>query len=188
MFETGGSRDAMEKVLWQKYVLCFAAGSFVTMLIFNLFLMPSAKRAAAESAEKEAQQKFSADLARNPLEARLASTKAALQAASQERDACKSRFDRQTILYDSTIPIDPGRVWIIPADVVPIVVGDHSVTFTHYDAKAKRETGTSIRSANSRCSSFINLVMNTRASRARSVATSYHCRPTRSCGSRRRKK
>jgi hypothetical protein len=140
MFETSGNRDVMEKVLWQKYVLCFAAGSFVAMLIFNLFLMPGAKRAAAESAEKEAQQKFSAELVKNPVEARLASTKAALQAATQERDACKSRFDRQTILYDNTIPIDPGRVWIIPADVVPIAVGDHRVTFTHYDPKTKRET------------------------------------------------
>ncbi len=140
MFETSGTRDVMEKILWQKYVLCFAAGSFATMLIFNIILIPSAKRAAAESAEKEAQQKFFAELAKNPVEARLASTKAALQAATQARDECKSRFDRQTILYDNTIPIDPGRVWIIPADVVPIAVGDHRVTFTHYDTKTKRET------------------------------------------------
>ena len=52
MFETSGTTDVMEKILWQKYVLCFAAGSFVTMLIFNIFLIPSAKRAAAASAEK----------------------------------------------------------------------------------------------------------------------------------------
>jgi hypothetical protein len=140
MFETSGTTDVMEKVLWQKYVLCFAAGSFVTMLIFNIFLIPSAKRAAAESAEKEGQQELFAERAKNPVETRLASTKAALQAATQERDECKSRFDRQTILYDNSIPIDPGRVWIIPADVVPIAVGDHRVTFTHYDPKTKRET------------------------------------------------
>jgi hypothetical protein len=140
MFETSGTTDVMEKILWQKYVLCFAAGSFVTMLIFNIFLIPSAKRAAAQSAEKEAQQKIFAELAKNPVEAQLATTKAALQAATHARDECKSRFDRETILYDSSIPIDPGKIWIIPADVVPIVVGDHSVTFTHYDAKTKRET------------------------------------------------
>ncbi len=140
MFETSGTTDVMEKVLWQKYVLCFAAGSFVTMLIFNIFLIPSAKRAAAASAEKQAQQKFSADLAKNPVETQLATTKAALQAATQERDKCKSRFDRQTILYDNSFPIDPGKLWIIPADVVPIAVGGHSVTFTHYDPRTKSET------------------------------------------------
>ena len=140
MFETSDTTDVMEKSLWQKYVLVFAAGAFVTGLIFNVFLVPGAKRAAAESAEKAAQQKFSADLAQNPVGAQLASAKAALQTATQERDACKSRFDRQTILYDNTIPIDPGKVWIIPADVEPIAVGDHRVTYTHYDLKTKRET------------------------------------------------
>ncbi len=140
MFETSGTTDVMEKILWQKYVLCFAAGSFVTMLIFNVFLIPNAKRAAAESAEKEAQQKLFAELAKNPVETQLASTKAALQAATRERDQCKSKFDRQTILYDNSIPIDPGKIWIIPADVVPIAVGEHRVTYTHYDAKTKRET------------------------------------------------
>lgn len=140
MFETSGTTEAMEKTFWQKYVLVFAAGSFVTALIFNVFVVPSAKRAAAESAEKAAQQKFSADLARNPVGAQLATTKATLQTANQERDACKARFDRQTILYDNTIPIDPGKVWIIPADIEPIAVGDHHVTFTHYDPKTKRET------------------------------------------------
>jgi hypothetical protein len=140
MFETSGTTDVMDKVPWQKYVLCVAAGSFVTMLIFNLYLLPNAKRAAAESAEKETRQNMAAELAKNPVEAQLASTKAALQTATQARDECKSRFDRETILYDNSIPIDPGKIWIIPADVVPIVVGDHRVTFTHYDTKTKRES------------------------------------------------
>src|SRR6202034_669933 len=140
MFETSGTTDVMEKVLWQKYVLCLAAGSFVPMLIFNISLIPSAKRAAAASAEKQAQQKLSAELAKNPVETQLATTKAALQAATQERDKYKSRFDRQTMLYDNSFPIDPGKLWIIPADVVPIAVGGHSVTFTHYDPRTKSET------------------------------------------------
>lgn len=140
MFETSGTNDVMEKTFWQKYVLVFAAGSFVTGLIFNVLLIPGARRAATESAEKAAQQKFSAELAQNPVGVQLATTKAALHTATQERDDCKARFDRQTILYDNTIPIDPGKVWIIPADVEPIVVGDHSVTYTHYDLKTKRET------------------------------------------------
>jgi hypothetical protein len=140
MFETSGTTDVMEKSPWQKYVLWFAAGCFVTILIFYMLLIPLAKRAAAESAEKAAQQKFSAELAKNPVEAQLASTKAALQTATQERDQCNAKFDRQTILYDNSIVVDPSRIWIIPADVEPIAVGEHPVNYTHYDPKTKRET------------------------------------------------
>jgi hypothetical protein len=140
MFETGDTPDVKEKGIWQKFVLVFAAGSFLTGLIFHVLLIPNAQRVAAESAERAAQQKFSADLAQNPVEAQLLRAKAALQAATRERDNCKARFDRQTILYDNTIPIDPGKVWIIPADVEPTVVGDHRVSYTHYDLKTKIET------------------------------------------------
>ena len=139
MFETNET-DVIEKTLWQGYVLAFAVGCFVTFLIFYGLVLPSARRAAAESAEKAAQQKFSAELARNPLDAQLARATASLQTTTQERDQCKARFDRQTILYDNTIPIDPGKVWIIPADIEPIAAGDHHVTYTHYDPKTKRET------------------------------------------------
>jgi len=140
MFETSGTTDVMEKSQWHKYVVWFAAGCFVSILIFWMLVIPSAKRAAAQSAEKAAQQKFSAELAKNPLESQLESTNAALQAASQQRDACNARFDRQTILYDNSIVIDPSKIWIIPADVEPVAVGDHPVTYTHYDPKTKRET------------------------------------------------
>ena len=140
MFETSGTTDVLEKSPWQKHVLWFAAGCFVTMLIFYMLLIPAAKRAAAESAEKAVQQKFSAELAKNPVEAQLESTKVALQIATQGGDNCKAKFDRQTILYDNSILIDPDKIWIIPADVEPIAVGDHSVTYTHYDPKTKRET------------------------------------------------
>jgi len=140
MFETSGITDVMEKSPWQKYALWFAAGCIVTILIFYMLLIPSAKRAAAESAETTAQQNFSAELAKNPVDAQLESTKAALQTAIQERDQCKAKFDRQTILYDNSILVDPAKIWIIPADVEPIALGDHSVTYTHYDPNTKRET------------------------------------------------
>ena len=140
MFETSETTDVMEKSLWQKYALWFAAGCLVTTVIFGLLVIPAVKRAAAESARKTAQQKFSAELAKNPLEAQLESTKATLQTATQERDECKARFDRQTILYDNSIITDPGRIWIIPAEVEPIAVGDHQVTYTHYDPETKRES------------------------------------------------
>jgi hypothetical protein len=137
MFETN---DLMEKTQWQKYALCFAAGCLVTTLISYAFVTPVVKRAATRSAEKAALQKFNAELEKNPVQAQLESTKAALQTAGQERDACNAKFDRQTILYDNSIAVDPERIWIIPADVEPIVVGEHAVTYTHYDLKAKRET------------------------------------------------
>ena len=140
MFETSGITDVMEKSPWQKYALWFAAGCFVTILIFYMVLIPGAERTAAESAEKAAQQKFSAELAKNPVAVQLESTKAALQAATQERDQCNAKFERQTILYDNSILIDPAKIWIIPAEVEPIAVGDHSVTYTHYDPNTKRET------------------------------------------------
>jgi hypothetical protein len=140
MFETSGTTDVMEKIPWRKYVLWFAAGCFVTILIFYMLLIPGAKRAAAESAEKAAQQKLSAELAKNPLEVQLENTKAALQTATQERDQCKAKFDRQTILYDNSILIAPEKIWIIPADVEPIAVGGHAVTYTRFDPNTRSET------------------------------------------------
>jgi len=137
MFDTD---DVMEKTQWQKYVLWFAAGCLVTTLISYVFVTPVVKRVAARSAERTALQKFNVELEKNPVQAQLESTKAALQTASQERDACKAQFDRQTILYDNSIAVDPQKIWIIPAYVEPIVVGEHDVTYTHYDPKEQRET------------------------------------------------
>jgi len=140
MFETSGITDVMERSPWQRYALWFAAGCLVTIGIFSVFVLPYAKRTAAESAEKAAQQKFSAELAKNPLEAQLESTQTTLQSATQERDACQAKFDRQTILYDNSIVVSPEKVWVIHADVEPVVIGDHSVSYTHLVPKTKRET------------------------------------------------
>jgi hypothetical protein len=140
MFDTSETTDGMEERIWQKYVLAFAVGCFVTGLIFYVFVVPSAKRVAAEAAAKAAQQKFSAELAKNPLEAQLESTRAALQSATQERETCTAKFGRQTILYDNSIAVDPEKLWMIPADVEPIAVGDRPLTYTHYDPKTKQET------------------------------------------------
>ena len=133
MFET---TDVLEKSQWHIYALWFAAGCLVTSLIFYTLLIPVVKG----SAEKAAQQKFSSELAKNPVQVQLESTKTSLQTATQARDVCTAKFDRQTILYDNSIPSDPGKISIIPADVEPIAVGDHQITYTHYDPKTKRET------------------------------------------------
>ena len=137
MFDTS---DLMEKTQWQKYFLWFAAGCLVTTLISYVFVTPVVKRVAARSAEKAALQKFNAELETNPLQAQLESMRAASETATQERDSCKAQFDRQTILYDNSIAVDPQKIWIIPAYVEPIVVGEHDVTYTHYDPKTKSET------------------------------------------------
>ena len=139
MFETSET-EVLEQSLWPRYAFSFAIGCLVATLVIFLLVVPSVKRAASASAQKAAQQKFSADLAKNPVEAQLLTANAALQTVTQERDGCKARFDRQTILYDRTIMTEPDRVWIIPADVEPIVVGDHTVTYTHYDPKARSES------------------------------------------------
>lgn len=139
MFETSET-DVLEQSSWPKYAFSFAIGCLVATLVIFLLVIPSVKRAASASGRREAQQKFSADLTKNPVEAQLQSTTAALQIATQERDGCKARFDRQTILYDRSIMTEPDRVWIIPADVEPIVVGDHTVTYTHYDPKSRSES------------------------------------------------
>jgi hypothetical protein len=70
----------------------------------------------------------------------LQKAKADLQTAAQDRDACKDKFERQTILYDDSVLIDPGKEWIIPADIVPVILTDRSVSFTHYDPKSKQES------------------------------------------------
>ena len=47
----------------------------------------------------------------------------------------------QTAKTVRLLVIDPdNKIWIIPADVEPVAVGDHRVTYTHYDPKTKRET------------------------------------------------
>ena len=140
MFETSGTTDVMEKSPWPRYMLWFVAGCFVTALIVYAFVIPGVKRDAAASAEKAAKQKFTLELASNPLEVQLVGVKSALQSATEERDTCKAKFDRQTVLYDNSIMVEPDKTWIIPADVEPIAVGDHRVTYTHYDPKTRRET------------------------------------------------
>lgn len=140
MFDTSETTEGMEESAWRKNLLWFAAGCVVTILISYLFVIPAAKRAAADAAAKSAQQKFSAELEKNPLSAQLESTKAALQSATQERETCKAKFDRQTILYDNSIAVEPERLWIIPADVEPVALGDRPLTYTHYDLKTKSES------------------------------------------------
>jgi len=140
MFEDSAIGETMERDPWWKGVAWFAAGCLVASALFAIMIVPKAKRAADLAGQQTAQRKFEATLAQNPLAVQLQGAQTDLQAASQERDACKAKFDRETILYDNSVLIDPGKEWIIPADVEPIILTDRSVSYTHYDPKEKRES------------------------------------------------
>ena len=140
MFEISEVGDTIEKSSWWKSVIWFVAGYTASAAVFYIFVVPNAKSVAAGAAQQATLRSFAADLARNPVQVQLQSAKAELQAATQQRDACNAKFDRETILYDNSVLIDPGREWIIPADVDPILLTNRQVSYTHYDPKTKRES------------------------------------------------
>jgi hypothetical protein len=141
MFEDSEVGENMGKSsAWRMELVFFVAGFVVAMAIAYLFLMPSAKRAGFRAGEQAGQHEAAAELTRNPVAVELQTVKATLQATAAERDACKEKFDRQTILYDDSVIVDPGKEWIIPADIEPIILTNRMVSYTHYDPKNKRES------------------------------------------------
>jgi hypothetical protein len=74
------------------------------------------------------------------LQATLRTTSANFLSASQQRDACTSKFERMTFLYDVGLFNKEVRAWIIPADVEPIIVGTKQGNFTHYDPRTQVES------------------------------------------------
>jgi hypothetical protein len=140
MLESGETTGITESKPWQMYALWFVAGCLAATVFLYLAVIPGVKSAARQAGEQEGEQKFEADLAKNPAEIQLQSVKASLEGVTQERDACNAKFDRQTILYDNSVLIDPGKEWIIPADVEPIIVTNRQVSYTHYDPKTKQES------------------------------------------------
>jgi len=63
-----------------------------------------------------------------------------IQSLTTDRDACKSKFERSTILYDVGLLNVESRAWVIPVDVEPQAAGGKRGTFTHYDPKTQTET------------------------------------------------
>ena len=141
MFEDNEVGESMGKSsAWRTDLVFFVGGFIVAFAVLYLFLIPSAKRAGFRAGEQAGQHEAAADLVRNPVAAELHTVKASLQETAEERDACQAKFDRQTILYDDSVIIDPGKEWIIPADIEPIILTNRSVSYTHYDPKNKRES------------------------------------------------
>jgi hypothetical protein len=58
----------------------------------------------------------------------------------KERDACVSKFDRSTIIYDVGLFNNETRAWVIPADVEPVLASGKIGTYSHYDPKTQTET------------------------------------------------
>ncbi|MGB6876881.1 MAG: hypothetical protein WBD87_12710 [Candidatus Acidiferrales bacterium] len=67
---------------------------------------------------------------------------AQLTEADQERDACRAKFSRETVLYDpSEVFGIREKTWIIPADITPQYVGARrGAQVSHYDPKTQDET------------------------------------------------
>ncbi len=65
---------------------------------------------------------------------------AELQQVAQQRDACQSKFQRATFLYETAFLGGPTRLWAIPADIEPVYLGAKHGSFSHYDSKLQTET------------------------------------------------
>jgi hypothetical protein len=59
---------------------------------------------------------------------------------AKQRDTCKAKFDRFTILYDIGFLNVETKAWAIPADIEPVLVTGKSGTYSHYDPKTQTET------------------------------------------------
>jgi hypothetical protein len=104
----------------------------LTALISYLIVYPNLQK---QNARLLSDQQKSADLLGQVL--RLQSQ---IQTLASERDACKAKFERATILYDVGFFNAESRAWVIPVDVEPKSVGVKRGTFSHYDPKTQTET------------------------------------------------
>jgi hypothetical protein len=122
------SNPAVRGILW------FVAGCGATALLYNFIIMPPMRDAAIRQEASE--------LGRNvqTLQNELQSVKNQLQSANADRDTCKSKFERATILYDVGILNGETRSWILPVDIEPKSVGVKRGTYSHYDPKTQTET------------------------------------------------
>jgi len=57
-----------------------------------------------------------------------------------QRDTCKAKFERITVLYDLGLFNVETKAWAIPADVEPVLVTGKNGSYSHYDPKTQTET------------------------------------------------
>jgi hypothetical protein len=128
---------------WVNLVLSFLAGCIAGAVIFYLSVAPSIRRNAGIQLEANQARNHEDSLLQGQLDtanANLQAAQSSLQVATQARDACLAKFDRATLLYDVGLLGGETRVWAIPADVEPLVVGQKRGSYSHFDPKTQTET------------------------------------------------
>jgi hypothetical protein len=118
-----------------KAIIGFVAGAVLSAAFFNFTVLPN-MRAQSTQATQAAQmeQRQAGDMQKQ-----VQNLQNQLQTVTTDRDACKAKFERATILYDSGL-FGETRAWVIPADVEPKTVGVKRGSFSHYDPKGQTET------------------------------------------------
>jgi hypothetical protein len=122
-------------------VLWFLGGLIISALIFGVYTFTLNRRvhAAQNTNQQDVQQQLQS------MQEQMQNVSAQLTQADQDRDACRAKFTRETVLYDpSEVLRIPERTWIIPADITPRYVGSSRkaqyAQFSHYDPKTQDET------------------------------------------------
>jgi hypothetical protein len=109
-----------------KNALWFLAGCLFAAVLANVIIPRLAERDVAQNAVRTAQV--------------VGQLRGQQSELIKERDACASKFDRATVLYDVGLFNVETKAWVIPADVEPVLVTGKSGNYTHYDPKTQTET------------------------------------------------
>jgi hypothetical protein len=119
----------------------FICGCVLSAVVFGVYTLTFYQHvhAAQNTNQQGMQQQMQS------MQQQMQNVSAQLTEANQERDACRAKFSRETILYDpSEVLRIPERTWIIPADITPHYVGSgrkaQYAQFSHFDPKTQDET------------------------------------------------
>ena len=105
-------------------------GWLILGALLGLFVGSYLFRKSTEQTDAQRQRTYSVEL--QQLESKVNNL-------TQDRDACRAKFQRSTILYDGVMNVDRG--WLIPADVEPTLLGNRpNASYTHFDPKTQTET------------------------------------------------
>jgi hypothetical protein len=119
-------------------ILWFLSGLIISALIFGVYTCTLNQRvhAAQISNQQGVQQQLQS------MQQQMQGVSAQLTQANQDRDACRAKFSRETVLYDpSEVFGIREKTWIIPADITPQYVGARrGAQVSHYDPKTQDET------------------------------------------------
>jgi hypothetical protein len=138
-----GQRPMNSSNSWVNLFLAFLAGCIAGAVAFYLVVAPSMRRNAEIQTHANEARHHEDSLLQDRLDTAntaLQTAQSSLQQATQARDTCLAKFDRATLLYDVGLLGGETRVWAIPADVEPLVVGQKRGSYSHFDPKTQTET------------------------------------------------